>query len=246
MKKLIAFLLSLLLMASPAWAGASLSYNATTSYVDAGSASTVDDLGSLTFVMWVYPLSAGEGNFGRFISKRGSLAALQGWNLAFNGATPTVAFLADTDGTDVSAISSTTFSTNAWQSVAVTWDGTSAGTGIHIYKNLAEVSYASQNGTGNVLTDAANSLTIGNLSSAAERTFDGNIAYTQVFDHVLTFQEIIEATYRPGSIRNGLVVYHAGFTTTDTDLSGQGNSLTASNTTVSALGPPVLLTGGAQ
>lgn len=69
----------------------------------------------------------------------------------------------------------------------------------------------------------------------------GRIAHAQAWNRGITDDEMQQARWFPGSIPDGLLVYHPlwGLNTTEPDLSGNGNSGTATSTTESFSGPPV-------
>ena len=238
MRKILALFLAFFLLTG----ASSQDYNATTSVETCG---TADDMlqedQPQTIVVWVYAETVGEGNAGRILTK-----GLQGVNSVtlFLNSTASVGFIVNGISNLDRRTSDSTLTLNAWRPIALTWDGSSTAANADIYINLVEPSYKTTT-NGNTPTDnSAASIFIGNVSDNS-RTFDGKIAYLQVWNRVLTTAEISQATYRPGSVRNGLMFYRTEWNNNGADLSGNGHTCTPSNTADSTLGPPVFLTTGA-
>ena len=192
----IPLLVTLLLLASLSRAEASVQFDGSDDILNCGSNSSVDDLnlsGGITVFMWAYIRGAGEGSFGRFISKDQNNSTGR-WNFAINNGTATnsIFFQKDYDGiTDLSVQSDDNFySTNEWQSVSFTWDGSLTATNVHIYRNGVEATYfEQQDGTGSPVSDGVRSLCIGN-GSGGTGTFNGFISEVAIWNTVLSAEEI--------------------------------------------------------
>lgn len=176
------------------------SFNGTTSYIDAGSATILDDIPQITVSAWIYPSTSGELGTGKIVSKRGDVAALSGWNFGMSGSS--LNWSAEFSVTLATRTTSTTVTLNKWTHVVLTWDGSSTAANAKMYINTVEAGYSTTtNGSGTRSSDAAKSLTIGNLSSAAERTFDGFIDDVKIYNRIITTQEVKDL-YNQGVKRN--------------------------------------------
>lgn len=172
------------------------------SYANAGSASSIDNLfgsgagtANASISAWIYPTGLGENSNGQIIGKDNAASSANptnGWTLRLTG-TNQIRFTADNVTTDIDRVSANNAITlNAWNHVVVTWDGSNTATNIKIYVNGAEVSYATTtDGSGNKNSDAANNLVIGNNRVASlTRTFAGYIDELYVFTGILSTAEI--------------------------------------------------------
>lgn len=186
--------------------GQALRFDMVDDYVNAGSATSLDDLGPLSISVWINPNSIGEGgSLGKIIGKNGSVSdgswqfSLVSTTPCVSGGTPTqtnsLFFTKVGTGSNVRAIRCAADNTvvfNEWQHYVVTWDGSTGynNTGIHIYKNGTEVSYVTTNtaAIAGAASDAALDLIIGNRA-AADRTFDGEIDEVRIYNRVLTAAE---------------------------------------------------------
>jgi len=147
-------------------------------YIDAGSASVLDDLGPVSISAWINPITAGGGNAGKIVAKYDTSSSGR-WLLEIDNTAPevnTFEFTRDYPTTDISRVASnSSVSYSTWQQVVVTWDGSSTAGNIHIYKNGQELTYLSTtDGVGTWNSDAAYPLTIGNRGDGTI-PFDGNI-----------------------------------------------------------------------
>ena len=154
----------------PAWSGlgkygSALDFDGNDDYVDFGSPSTLDDIQTtgtgLTFDMWIkleaYPtgsdqpmfIGKGDENSNGFL---GFFLDASSEYIRFWKDFGTAGF-----GQDLSV--KTDFSTSyvgQWKHVAVTWDGTSSVSGVHLYTDAVEgAKYETQNGTGSAVSDAS-------------------------------------------------------------------------------------------
>lgn len=211
-------------------------FNGTTDLINCGAPSVLDDINTFTYCAWIKPNSIGE-TYGRILEKASSNKV---WYLV---ATNAMGCLIDRATTDTSAISAnSTITMGVWQFVSVTFDAT---TGAKIYKAtltgaLAEVSYAANVvGTGAIITDVSQALTIGNRA-AQDRTFDGVIANLVMYSGILTLEEMNSVRYgimpKRSLIKGWWPLY--GNTSPEVDMSGNGSNGTLTGTT-QADGPPI-------
>lgn len=177
------------LVNSPTWIAGrvgpgALSFGGTTSYVNVPNASgSLDNLQStqMTISAWINASGTGGSGSGRILEKGGWFFAM-----STSGASPVVRFtVQDTGGFR----SSTVVTLNTWVHVAATWDGTGAGSGIHVYVNGVLADGDVNAGTGSPGSDVG-SASIGNRASDAARGFAGSLDEIRVYNRVLSAAEI--------------------------------------------------------
>lgn len=192
------------LLNGPAWAAGSrnsgLSFDGINDVVNAGSGPTLDNLPAVTVMAWMKPDSVGENGYGRLAQKGNGTLPTAGFRL-FLGGTNSIRFAAGYTTTSLERRSASNAATiGQWQHVAATWDGTSAGSGVRLYKDGVEVSYATTiNGAGARGDDSAANLWIGN-NDAGNRTFSGGLDEVKVYNRVLSpteIQTIVQAETPP-------------------------------------------------
>jgi len=154
-----------------------LSFDGTTSWVDAGSHTTIDDVSPQTITMWVNPNTL----TGYLISKRDvctgawRLGSRPGWFKVFTG-------------TDPHTQTSNTLPTNTWTHLALTWDGTTSPA--RIYLNGIESGYSTfTTGSGTLQSDASCTLRIGSREGTSA-FFNGLIDEVRMYNRVLSLSEI--------------------------------------------------------
>ena len=168
-----------------------MGFDGSNDYVDAGSAASLDNLGPLTFSAWIYPNSlAGDEFF--VIAKPGDGGACEGCRQLqvgdfFGNSDQLIFYSKRADSSvDIAQSVNNTITTGSWQYIVGTWDGSNAP---KLYKNGAEVSYASQAaGTGALNSDAGQNMTIG--SRGAGNFFNGTIDEVRIYNRVLSANEI--------------------------------------------------------
>ena len=158
-------------------------FNSGTALVNADSGTTLDNPAGLTIAAWIKPTGfGGGGGFGRIVDKTGYRLAFSNNSLDF-----VVLHTANLQRRSVSNV----ITLNAWQHVAVTWDGSATATNVHIYINGTEVgSYSTTtNASGTRVSDAATNMVMGNDPTLI-RAFDGRVDDVRVFNRVLSLAEI--------------------------------------------------------
>ena len=159
----------------------------------------------MSVTAWINPKSLGENNRGRIIDKASGVAPTQGWGFfVTDGGTAgqrKLSFVIDYASTDFNRTTANAlFNFNEWTHVAVTWDGSLNASNARIYLNGQETTYSkTQNASGSRVSDAAESLKIGNDKSFA-RTFDGMIDDVRIFNRALTPKEIQQIAAMPTSL----------------------------------------------
>jgi hypothetical protein len=209
--------------------GTGLDFQKTNDYVSCGSASSVDNLRTLTISAWINPRVS--STYEQIVTKSSDGAPNTGYLFESNMSTNTLEFWAGTSATTVSRISaSNVLIDNQWQYVTVTWDGSLTGANIHLYVNGVEVTYGSTtNGSGTRDDDSAQNFLIGNEPSTGD-DYDGWIDDVKVYNYIRTSSQIID-DMNAGHPAPGSPVGHAvldlpfdeGYGSTVHDASPQGN-----------------------
>ena len=207
--------------------------------IDCGSGSSLDNLGPLTYILSVNPLSAGENNVGRFLDKANILFTIR------TGAVPTstLALLFEVVGsTTLDRLTLDDFVIlNEWHSYAVTWTGSMTdATTVKMYRDEVEASSYAVTANGATRTsDAASSQLIG-ANAAGSATTDGLIAYVHIFNRVLDINEMRQIRRFPGSITRGLVGFWPFWGgSPEPDYSGNKNNGTVTGALLSTNNPPI-------
>ncbi len=173
--------------------GSALDFNGTTSVVTTSAVPWVNNMARFSISAWIYPRSLGEGNHGRIIGKSaGTDISSFGWMLNMtNDVSNSLTFTMDFNSSHLSIVSSANaYSLNSWTHVALTWDGTPAGTSVKLYINGYEATTSySASGSGARADDSANIVMIGN-NPANSRTFDGYLDEVRIYNRVLSAAEI--------------------------------------------------------
>ena len=180
----------------PTWAcvvgGNALSFDGDDDYVDAGSASTLDDLGPMTVSAWIKPSTVAGEFYSTFVAK--SDGGTTKWLIEIDNSSPEVnvfEFNIDYATTNLQrSTSNNTVSYDVWQHVAVTWDGSASAANVHIYKDGAELTYqTTQDGVGTRDSDAALPLIIGFVTEIAP-PLPGLIDDVRIYNRALSTDEI--------------------------------------------------------
>lgn len=189
MNRSILFILAFLLTAVPATAG--IDFDVVDDYISLPD--NFDDMGSQSVCAWLYVQGAGEGNFGYIFGKTPT-SSINGTRFFTDDSSGSNRLVfgkhSSTNGMPQRTSNSDVFLDNTWFHACYTYDGTLNDTGIHIYINASELTYATSNsGTVAVATDAALNAYIGNREGN-DRTFNGYISEFAIWTSVLTVEEI--------------------------------------------------------
>jgi len=162
--------------------------------VNAGNASSLNDLTGLTYAAWIFPYDIDTED--AIIVKNSTTNLGKSLYLTTTG----LAFYADKATTDARERSSVGISTTTWTHVAVTW---SDGLAPKLYINGTEVSsYAVQTaGSGALSADASGPLGIGNHTTNT-CAFYGVIDDARVYNRALTSSEV-KKIYQDGTVTIG-------------------------------------------
>ncbi|MGH3804344.1 MAG: LamG-like jellyroll fold domain-containing protein, partial [Pseudonocardiaceae bacterium] len=178
----------------PAWTSGrvngALSFDGVDDTVSCGTGASVTNLAAISVSAWINLASVGEGGFGRLLQKGDGGNPSAGWRLVTQG-TRRLEFSADFASADVGRLSNdSAFSFNTWAHVVATWDGSTNGTGVHLYVNGTELTYATTWGaSGARNSDSAMPLRIGNRDSSAATT-NGKVDEVRIYNRVLSLSEI--------------------------------------------------------
>ncbi len=177
--------------------GQGLKFDGVDDLVDTGSATSLDNLGPLTFSLWTNHKGYGESGLGYMLSKNGDFAS--GFVFGNRVTNSNVEFGVSYSTTDlfvqaVDVLTSSHF--NTWNHWVVTWDGTTESDNVHIYKNGVDVTTNRTDGVGSRQSDASNNLLIGN-NAGMSRTFDGKLDEVRVYNRALSADEV-KQLYRMG------------------------------------------------
>lgn len=229
-----------LLLCACAWGGGlAIDFNDNGGdYINAGSGASLDDLGPVTYACWIKP-EAITGTAGYLFAKfppSGSTGFII--FIVFDNASDNLGFVKEgtPDLTKYSA--NNVLTVGSWQHVAMTWDGGTAHSGVHLYVNGSEVSYGTVANGASLNSDASHDQYFANRGTTG-RPYDGDMAQPLIWNRVLSAEEIatIYATGGRTVPRDSLVLdldNPAGKATGDTlsgtcpDRSGEGNNGTIS------------------
>jgi hypothetical protein len=153
-------------------------FNGTTSYINAGSAASIDNIFTSggTAEAWIYPTGWGEGSYGRIYDKANT--DTNGWAFYVNNidVTGSLTFV-HVGSTNYSKwiTAASTITLNSWNHVAVTFNKSNINNTPLVYINGQSKSLTKpQSATGSYATDASYSVYIGN-NPGQTRTFAGRI-----------------------------------------------------------------------
>ncbi len=164
-----------------------LSFDGVNDLVNAGSASSLDDLTSFTYSAWVYKTAQD----GAIISKRNPYSG-SGKYFAVDsaGGANGIKFTVDRSSSMAFAGNANVLPSNAWYFVAATYSSID---GPRIYVNGTEISYSTRLvGSGSETSDAASSLTIGSAYNTPAYLFSGKIDEVRIYSRVLSASEVSE------------------------------------------------------
>ena len=173
------------------WTPQGRSFNGVDDYINCGKLASLNNLSAFTLIAYIYPKTAGELDSGRIFHK-----ALDnntsGWRWNCASISKDLYFSVDYATTVLVSRSKINFITfNAWNLVALTWDGSVTAANVHQYCNGVESSsYQTQtDGAGARVTDAGSDLLLGNTPDTT-KSYDGIIGEVPIYNRVLTVAEI--------------------------------------------------------
>lgn len=137
------------------------------------------------------------------------------------------------------------YSANTWQNTALTFTANNA-TGMNFYVNgsLESKSPADTTSVADAGGVGAEDIWLGERQTGAQDR-NGLIAYSSIWNRVLSAVEMANARWLPESIPDGLLQFNPLWgDSTEIDLSGNARSMTVTGATTSSSGPPVMFAGG--
>jgi hypothetical protein len=177
--------------------GQALRFDGSDDYVDAGSASSLDDIettgSGFTTSAWIYATDYGEGGQGVIVEK-GNGNGSGFWIIMLDGNDPSIRFIKHYDETRLQArVSYPVSYLNTWKHIVVTWDGSSSASNVHTYIDGVErAPWSPTDGVGNKVSDADNNLEIGSTTNAPiSNTFQGIIDEVRIYNRALSANEIL-------------------------------------------------------
>ena len=197
----------------------STSFDGDNDYVDCGSDATLNNIfdGGGTVAVWIKPNSDGEGNEGRIVEKRDDGTGWVFHVITESAGSCKLKVFRNFDSTSGQYISGADVTIGAWNHVAVTYDSSGAGASYvpTIYVNgVVSTLSSTTNSVGSAVTDASESLVIGNTKTNTDRTFDGSIKNCAIWNRALTATEVQNVMYKTypevsGRLASGLVSWWA-------------------------------------
>src|SRR3989344_2771774 len=142
--------------------------------IDVIPSETLNNLPQITVSGWLYMRTNGEASSGRLFAKAGgSNSPINGWLFKIGSQ---LDFIIDYLSSDRRWLGpgAGSVSLNAWHYVVATWDGSTSGSGIHVYVDSVEIAGATFDALGDRQDDSATPAFIGNGISL-DRTINGLI-----------------------------------------------------------------------
>jgi hypothetical protein len=169
--------------------GQGLDFNGTTSYINAGSGSSLDDIetqggGGMTVSAWIKPRTYGESNVGHIAGKTGGSGL---WQLRMDGYNNRLQFYKDYSVTDLNLRLNSWGSLNVWNHIVLTWDGSPNVSGVHFFANGIE---SSTSGTGGQGTKNSESALNFYIAGTPYDSFNGVIDQVRIYNYARTLAQI--------------------------------------------------------
>lgn len=171
--------------------GNAIIFDGTETVASVGSVAEINNLfnGGGTIATWFKANGVGENNYGRILEKATGTGASNGWSLTLmNG--PRVRFWREFSGGD-GQWGNIGITYGKWHHIAVAYDDSDPNNDPIIYLDGSIIATSDSNSTGTAVDDSAANFTIGN-SNAGDRTFDGAIDDTRLYNRALSASEISE------------------------------------------------------
>jgi hypothetical protein len=177
----------------PGKLGSALNFNNTSTRINAGSGSSLDDMSALTVAGWFYVRSSSTGE--DLIAAKATRSFSDITNGWFFGVQSISDYLSFRVNYNTTSIGIGTFSNSVpndqWTHLAVSWDGGTATSGVRFYVDGVTVPKdgAGTGGSGGRVSDAAQNLFIG-ADSLTERQFDGQMDDLRIYNYARTPEQI--------------------------------------------------------
>jgi hypothetical protein len=216
--------------------------DASTNKVDFGSAASLDNLGTATVLMWVYPTSV--ANALRHVLTKANAGGPNGWALFKTGANGTSWALHRHRATNPQQVILPGVTANEWQLLGWVFNipaGNPKAFRGTLASIVSEVTNSPVNGAGTQVDDSASDLDLGARDTGSDAA-PMRVGWVGIWNRELSLGEIRDQQFRP-HVTNGCVLFQApGYAGTGTqpDWSGNGNAGTVTGATVAPhvpLGP---------
>ena len=205
--------------------------------VNFGSGTTLDNVNTFTYLMWLYRTGTNTTDVATLVTKGSFPDSRHELSVSDIDGT-SMLVVVDRATTDAAATASTAIDLNAWNFIGATFSATN---GPKIFKGsltslLAEVAYSSgpTTGAGAVGDDSATNLEVGGRSGSTTGSMPARIAWVGIWNVEMTLAQMQTQQFRP-HVTSGCVLFsHLGFNGTGTqpDWSGNGNSGTVIDATL--------------
>jgi uncharacterized protein (TIGR02145 family) len=168
--------------------GKALNFNGTSTYVNAGTGASVNNLNAATWSAWVKLTNQNQG----FYFYKSDNDAAAGWFLGIRTGYGIGMDVVWSGSSDVRKYTTTIPPANTWFHIAATWNGGSTSDSVLVYINGKEITYTtSDNGNGSHGDDSALPLYMGyGGSTTPGGYFNGVMDEAKIYPFVLTADEI--------------------------------------------------------
>jgi hypothetical protein len=185
--------------------------------INVGTPSSLNNLRPLTLSLWINPGTNQANSNDKYVITKSGLGL--GWSLKRLTSSGVLDFFYQFTGGNVGRLSATAPPSNEWTHVAVSWDGTSAGSGINYYFNGVLNNNASGvDGSGDTTDDSGITLGIAGDVFGGTNYLNGSIDDVRIYNRVLSPDEVkrlykMGATAKTGvvpqrgTLADGLVAY---------------------------------------
>ena len=229
----------LILLVTSSFGGASRSFDDTNDSVNYGVNLdiTTDDA---TYCAWTNMTEDAASD--HIIGNKNSLAPAEIGYMLHQVASTDIPTCRVSDSSVMQTAGGTTDLDGAWNFVCCTWNGTTDD--VALFVNGVQEATDTTGLVGSITT--VNATTVGEEPDGGADA-NGNIAYVQMWNRVLSQVELLEVQHKPCSIPNGLLVCSPLLgESPEPDWSGNGVTGTVAGSVASSDGPPIHLGGGGR
>ncbi|MDD4531588.1 MAG: prepilin-type N-terminal cleavage/methylation domain-containing protein [Candidatus Pacebacteria bacterium] len=172
--------------------GSCYSFDGSDDYVNLNSDPVFDNMAAITIIAWVNP---GIQDSQRFISKNTS-PGVGGWDLRMRQSS-SLWFTVDYSGASLHRRGSTQITSDGkWKMVAVTWNGSSLYTDIHLYVNgVEEATTEYSSASGSREDDSGNNVLLGTSGGVTGYCYKGLMDDVRIYNAAIPTSQIKEQYY---------------------------------------------------
>ncbi|MGE0763826.1 MAG: LamG domain-containing protein [Bdellovibrionales bacterium] len=156
---------------------------------------SLNNLQRMSLTLWVWPNDNGFGltDGGLIHKSQGVLNVTQGWKFFIGASTRRLGFEVAHSGGNLWVTSGSDIAVDAWNHVAITWDGSNRATGVRIYVNGNPVVFGTTvDGLGTRLDDATLPLYLADTSDDSSGHLSGRLDQTTIWNRVLSAAEVLQ------------------------------------------------------